>query len=76
MAQKGSSQRSTSTRLSSFARSLRFPYIEKANGLVLMYGDDSEDEIRELLETAVSMTPGDAMQALDIGQAEAQLGDL
>lgn len=53
-----------------------FPYIEKANGLAVMYGDDSEDEIRELLETAVNMTPGDAMQALDIGQAQAQLGDL
>ena len=41
-----------------------------------MYGDDSEDEVRELLETAVNMTPGDAIQALDIGQAKTQLGDL
>lgn len=53
-----------------------FPYIEKANGLVLMYGDDSEEEVRELLKTAVSMTPGDAMQALDSEQAKAQLSDL
>jgi hypothetical protein len=53
-----------------------FPYIEKANGLVLMYGEDSEDEVRELLETAISMAPGDAMQALDNEQAEARLGDL
>jgi tetratricopeptide (TPR) repeat protein len=50
-----------------------FPYIEKANGLILMYGDDSEDEVRELLETAVSMTPIEAMQALDIDRAESQL---
>lgn len=53
-----------------------FPYIEKANGLVLMYGDDSEDDIRELLETAVSMAPADAMQALDIDGAASQLESL
>ena len=53
-----------------------FPYIEKANGLILMYGDDSEDEVRDLLETAVSMTPVEAMQALDIDRAESQLADL
>ena len=50
-----------------------FPYIEKANGLILMYGDDSEDEVRELLETAVGTTPVEAMQALDIDRAESQL---
>lgn len=53
-----------------------FPCIEKANGLVLMYGDDSEDEARDLLETAVNMTPVDAMQVLDIDRAERQLEDL
>jgi len=53
-----------------------FPYIEKANGLVLMYGDDSQDEIRELLETAVSMSPADAMQALDIDGAQSQIEGL
>ena len=41
-----------------------------------MYGDDSEDEVRELLETAVSMTPVEAMQALDIDRAESQVADL
>jgi tetratricopeptide (TPR) repeat protein len=55
---------------------LPFSYIEKANGLVLLYGDDGEDEIRDLLETAVSMTPADAIQALDIEQAESLLEDL
>lgn len=53
-----------------------FPYIEKAYGLILMYGDDSEDEVRELLETAVGMTPVEAMQALDIDRAAMQLEDL
>lgn len=55
---------------------LPFAYIEKANGLVLLYGDDGEEEIRDLLETAVSMTPIDAVQALDIEQAETLLEDL
>jgi tetratricopeptide (TPR) repeat protein len=55
---------------------LPFPYIEKASGLVLLDGEDGEDEIRDLLETAVSMTPADAIQALDIEQAESLLEDL
>jgi hypothetical protein len=42
----------------------------------LLDGDDGEDEIRDLLETAVSMTPADAIQALDIEQAESLLEDL
>jgi hypothetical protein len=53
-----------------------FPYIEKANGVILMYGDDGEDEARELLEMAVNMPPVEAMQVLDIEQAKARLADL
>ena len=53
-----------------------FPYIEKANGLILMYGDNGEDEARELLEAAVNMTPVEAMQALDIDRAKSQLRNL
>ena len=53
-----------------------FPYIEKANGVILMYGDDGEDEALELLETAIKMTPRDAMQALDIELAASQFEDL
>jgi len=53
-----------------------FPYIERANGLILMYGDDGEDEARELLEMALSKTPVEAMQALDIDRAASQLADL
>jgi len=55
---------------------LPFSYIEKASGLVLLYGDDGEDEIRDLLETALSMSPADAIQALDIEQATSLLEDL
>ena len=40
-----------------------------------MYGDDNDDEVRELLETAVSMTPVEAMQALDIDRADSQLAN-
>jgi hypothetical protein len=53
-----------------------FPYIERANGVILMYGDDGEDEARELLELAVAMTPVEAMQVLDIERAKGQLADL
>lgn len=53
-----------------------FPYIEKASGLLLLYGDDGEDEIRDLLETAVRMKPADAVQALDIEGARSLLEDL
>ena len=53
-----------------------FPYIERANGVILMYGDDGEDEARELLEIAVTMTPVEAMQVLDIERAKARLADL
>jgi hypothetical protein len=41
-----------------------------------MYGDDGEDEARELLEMAVNMPPVEAMQVLDIEQAKARLADL
>ena len=53
-----------------------FPYIEKANGVILMYGDDGEEEARELLEMAVNMPPVEAMQGLDIERARARLADL
>ena len=47
-----------------------FPYIERANGVILMYGEDGEEEARELLEMAVKMAPVEAMQALDIDRAK------
>jgi uncharacterized Fe-S cluster-containing radical SAM superfamily protein len=53
-----------------------FPYIERANGVMLMYGEDGEEEARELLEKAVTMTPVEAMQVLDIERARARLADL
>ena len=53
-----------------------FPYIERANGVILMYGDDGEDEARELLEMAAAMTPVEAMQVLDIERAKGRLADL
>ena len=54
---------------------LPFACIEKANGLLLMYGDERLDEAVELLEKAANMTPADAMQALDIDKARRQLSD-
>ena len=41
-----------------------------------MYGDDGEDEARELLEMAAAMTPVEAMQVLDIERAKGRLADL
>jgi hypothetical protein len=52
------------------------PYIEKAHGLLLMYGESSKDEATELLNTAIRLAPADAMQALDIERARATLAAL
>ena len=52
------------------------PYIEKAHGLLLMYGESSKDEATALLEKACTLEPADAMQALDIGRARATLAAL
>ena len=52
------------------------PYIEKAHGLLLMYGESSKDEAAALLEKACTLEPADAMQVLDIGRARATLAAL
>jgi hypothetical protein len=41
-----------------------------------MYGEDGEEEARQLLEMAVKMTPVEAMQVLDIERAKSRLADL
>jgi len=45
------------------------PYIEKAAGLLLMFGESSRDDAMELLQKAVTLEPADAMQTLDIAKA-------
>jgi tetratricopeptide (TPR) repeat protein len=52
------------------------PYIEKANGLLLMYGESSKEDAMQLLQKAVTLDPADAMQALDIERARRQLAEL
>jgi len=52
------------------------PYIEKATGLLLMYGDSSRDDAMQLLQKASTLEPSDAMQALDIARARKLLADL
>jgi tetratricopeptide (TPR) repeat protein len=52
------------------------PYIEKAQGLLLMYGDSSKEEATTLLEKAIAQEPADAMQTLDIQRARKTLADL
>ena len=52
------------------------PYIEKASGLLLMYGDSSKDEALQLLQKAVALDPADAMQTLDIAKARKTLAEL
>jgi len=52
------------------------PYIEKANGLLLMYGDSSRDDAMALLQKASTLEPADAMQALDLARARKLLVDL
>lgn len=52
------------------------PYIEKAAGLLLMYGESSREEATQLLRKAVALEPADAMQALDIEKARRTLAEL
>jgi hypothetical protein len=52
------------------------PYIEKASGLLLMFGESSRDDAMQLLQKAVTLEPADAMQALDIAKARQTLADL
>ena len=52
------------------------PYIEKAAGLLLMYGESCRDDAGQLLQTALGLEPADAMQALDIEKARRTLADL
>lgn len=52
------------------------PHIEKAAGMLLMYGESSRDEAMQLLQQAVTLEPADAMQALDIAKARCTLADL
>jgi tetratricopeptide (TPR) repeat protein len=52
------------------------PYIEKAAGLLLMYGESSREEAIQLLQKAVSLEPADAMQVLDIERARKTLAEL
>jgi Flp pilus assembly protein TadD len=52
------------------------PCIEKAAGMLLMFGESSRDEATQLLQRAVALEPADAMQALDIAKARKTLADL
>lgn len=52
------------------------PHIEKAGGLLLMYGESSRDDAQQLLQRAVALEPADAMQALDIARSRRTLADL
>jgi tetratricopeptide (TPR) repeat protein len=52
------------------------PHIEKAAGMLLMYGESSRDEAMQLLQKAVTLEPADAMQWLDIERARRTLADL
>jgi tetratricopeptide (TPR) repeat protein len=52
------------------------PLIEKANGLLLMYGDSIKEDAMQLLQKAVTLEPADAMQALDIERARRMIVDL
>jgi tetratricopeptide (TPR) repeat protein len=52
------------------------PCIEKAAGVLLMFGESSRDDAMQLLQKAVSLEPADAMQALDIEKARRTLAEL
>lgn len=52
------------------------PCIEKAAGLLLMFGESSRDDAMQLLQRAITLEPADAMQALDIAKARQTLTDL
>jgi cytochrome c-type biogenesis protein CcmH/NrfG len=47
--------------------------IEYANALMLIHGDKKEDEAAELYAKAIKLKPKDAMEALDIAHAKAQM---
>ena len=48
-------------------------HIEMANGLVLLYGKKMVDEAGKLYARAAAMSPRDAMEALDIESARAEM---
>lgn len=48
-------------------------HIERGNALILLYGEKREDEAAESYAKAVKLKPHDAMEALDIAFAKAQL---
>lgn len=48
-------------------------WIEYGNGLLLLYGDQREDEVAEAWDKAASLAPRDAMEALDAAWAREQL---
>ena len=52
------------------------PRIEKAAGLLLMYGESCRDDAAQLLEQAIALEPADAMQTLDVARARQTLADL
>ena len=52
------------------------PRIEKAAGLLLMYGESCRDDAGQLLEQAIALEPADAMQALDVARARQTLAEL
>ena len=52
------------------------PYIEKAAGLLLMFGESSRADAIQLLQSAVALEPADAMQTLDVAKARKTLADL
>ena len=45
------------------------PYIEKAQGMILMLGEMVRTEVMELLQKAQTLEPMDAMQVLDVAKA-------
>ncbi len=47
--------------------------IEYANALMLIHGDKKEDEAAALYAKAIKLKPHDAMEALDIAHAKAQM---
>lgn len=48
-------------------------HIEYANGLRMMYGKKRADDVVKACEAAAALKPAEAMEALDIGRARAEL---
>jgi tetratricopeptide (TPR) repeat protein len=48
-------------------------HIEYGNGLYLLYGDSRLDEVTDLYVRAAELSPGDAMEKLDVESAAAEL---